>query len=70
MTDRYSGYVVVLDKDIREDDARHVLGILRQLKGVQSVEPVVQSPESIIIERRVQREMQERLWNAVHGEEK
>lgn len=39
MTDRHSGYHVILDHDIREDDAHHVIDALRMIKGVADVVP-------------------------------
>lgn len=44
MTDRYSGFVVVLADDIRDDDAADTLTALRMVHGVARVEPVVSSP--------------------------
>ena len=42
MTDRHSGYLVVLAEDIREDDTgESTLAALRMIRGVQSVEPVL-----------------------------
>ncbi len=40
MTDRYAGFVVVLDEDVREDDAQATINAIRQIKGVLGVEPV------------------------------
>jgi hypothetical protein len=40
MTDRHMGYVVVLDENLREDDAAHVIAALQMIKGVASVTPV------------------------------
>lgn len=44
MTDRYSGFMVVLADDIRDDDAADTLTALRMVHGVARVEPVVSSP--------------------------
>ncbi len=41
MTNRHAGYMVVLEESIREDDAKHIITALSQVKGVISVEPVV-----------------------------
>lgn len=41
MTDRHAAYIVILEDDIREDDAEPVLTALRMIHGVASVEPVV-----------------------------
>jgi hypothetical protein len=40
MTQRHSGYLVILGEDIREDDAESTILALKMIKGVQSVEPV------------------------------
>lgn len=39
MTDRHSGYLVVLEADLREDDAQAVIDALRMVKGVADVIP-------------------------------
>lgn len=42
MTDRHAAYLVVLEEDIREDDAEAgVLTALRMVRGVRSVDPVM-----------------------------
>lgn len=66
MTDRHSGYVVVLDHDMREDDAEATLNALRMVKGVLSVEPIIASPaEGLPIEIRVRHEIREKLFALV-----
>ncbi len=52
MTDRHSGYVVTLAKDIREDDAEAVITALKMIKGVVSVKPVVADVVMHIAEER------------------
>jgi hypothetical protein len=44
MTDRYSGFVVVLSNDTRDDDAAAIQTALSMVQGVARVEPVVSSP--------------------------
>ncbi len=41
MTDRYKGFLVTLDKEIRSDDAEHIINALKMVRGVQSVKPYV-----------------------------
>lgn len=41
MTDRHAGYVVTLEEPIREDTAEKTLSAIRQIKGVLSVEPII-----------------------------
>jgi len=54
MTDRHSGYVVVLEEDLRSDDAEATLTALRMTKGVLTVEPIIASLAGKgIIEERV-----------------
>lgn len=52
MTDRHAGYLVTLEKDIREDDAEDTLTALRQVRGVISVRPIVSGYELAIAQER------------------
>ena len=52
MTDRHAGYWVVLEDDIREDDAEHVVNALRMVKGVAAVEPRMSSFEDAMVRER------------------
>lgn len=61
MTDRHSAYIVVLNSDIREDDAEHIINALRMVKGVASVEPVIADYNQHIARVRVDREWRDRL---------
>lgn len=60
MTDRHAGYVVVLDTDIREDDAEGLMLALRALRGVLTVEPVIGSIEQTIADQRARHQ----YWDA------
>ena len=63
MTDRHSGYVVVLDHDMREDGAEATLNALRMTKGVLSVEPVVADfTAATVAEMRVKSEIRSKLY--------
>lgn len=52
MTDRHSGYVVVLDRDIREDDAEEIIRALRMIRFVADVQPVTADTAELIISTR------------------
>lgn len=66
MTDRHMGYVVVLDKDIHEDDAEHVINALRMVKGVCEVTSVVNDVSvAMLAEMRLRVQLRERVVNAV-----
>ena len=67
MTDRYNAVIVVLDKDIRDDDARPLLSAIQQLKGVISVEGNVASPADHIAQERAQYELKKKMWATLMG---
>lgn len=53
MTDRYAGFLVTLDMDVREDDAQATIAAIKQIKGVRSVDPMVGGIELQIATSRV-----------------
>lgn len=52
MTDRHAGYVVTLDKNVREDDAQPILDAIRMIKGIASVVPERGDAQTAIAEQR------------------
>lgn len=56
MTTRHTGYLVVLDEDIREDDAQYVINALRMVKSVVSVTPVKATHDQVVA--RIRRDSQ------------
>lgn len=65
MTDRHSGYVVVLDENIREDDAQVIIDALKMIKGVKDVVPVVSTPMIAIAATRERVRMRQKLIDLV-----
>jgi hypothetical protein len=63
VTTRHGGYVVVLENDIREDDAEAVINALKMTKGVVSVQPIEGGGTigEIVVTSRVNIAWQERL---------
>lgn len=51
MTDRISGFTVILDHDIRDDDIAPVLAAIEMVKHVISVEPHVADPIGEVVAR-------------------
>jgi len=49
MTDRYKGFLVTLDKEIRSDDAEHIINALKMVRGVQSVKPYVSDMQDMML---------------------
>lgn len=77
MTDRYNAFVVILDKDIRDDDAKPIIDAIKQLRGVLSVEPQTADPLSeYTAETRLRHELFDKIaaiiypneWRATQGE--
>lgn len=66
MTDRYNALTVVLEKDIREDDAEVLVSAIKQLRGVLSVEGNVSTAESHIAHERVRQELAKKLWEVLY----
>lgn len=65
MTDRHRGYVVVLENDIREDDAEAVINAMRMIKGVLTVKPIIADAASMIERERVKVEYNLKLHEAL-----
>lgn len=70
MTDRYNGFIVVLEKNIRSDDAEATINAIRQIRGVLSVRPNIADADSAIAEERVRSELSQKLWQVLFPEHK
>jgi hypothetical protein len=55
--ERHCGYVITLDQDLREEDARATLTALQMIKGVISVEPLI-----LDIHHLLAREKADEIW--------
>lgn len=65
MTDRYNALTVVLERDIREDDAELLINAIRMLRGVLSVNPNVSDLQDHVAIMRVKRELTQKLYDAL-----
>ncbi len=70
MTDRFSSLTVVLEHDIREDDASALIQAIQLLRGVLTVEGNVVDVTSIVAEQRARHELREQLLAVVFPEKK
>lgn len=78
MTDRYKGFIVHLDKDIREDDCEEIITALRMVKRVREVEPLISKLDDAIAYERGKAEalqgvaqyLHQQLEKQIRGEEK
>jgi len=65
MTDRFHSLTVVLERDIREDDAEMLLNALRMLRGVISVEGNIVDVDGYVAEERVRYELRDKLMSVL-----
>lgn len=68
MTDRHTAYVVILENDIREDDAEATITALRMVRGVASVQPIVKTTDHIMATERAKYDLGRRIQAAVTKE--
>jgi len=66
MTDRFSGLLVVLDHDMRDDDAQPIVDAIKQLRGVVDVRGHVGGIEGAIAESRARRVLEDKLYEVLH----
>lgn len=68
MTDRYNSLLVVLEKNIRTDDAKPIIDAIRMVKGVLEVSGNVADPESHVAEVRAVSFLTKKMWEALRPE--
>lgn len=69
MTDRLNALTVVLDHDIRDDDAEPLITAITMIRGVQSVTPHVASSADHVAYSRARHELSEKLFKVIWPEE-
>lgn len=67
MTDRYSGFVVTLEDDIRSDDAEAVTKAISMVKGVLTVRPNLGGSTTCMAEDRVKHRYYVAMHDAVRS---
>lgn len=65
MTDRFNSFTVVLESDMREDDAQVLMNVICQLRGVLKVSGNVSNIETHIAYARARTDIQIKLWDAL-----
>lgn len=66
MTDRIHSLTVVLEKDMRDDDAQALINAITQLRGVLSVSGNISDLSDHIAQVRARRELGEKLFNVIY----
>jgi len=65
MTDRYCGFAITLEKDMREDDAEKIMLALQLVKGVISVKPVVSDLSKHMAYEQARNELAKKLFKVL-----
>jgi hypothetical protein len=65
--DRYNALIVVLNRDVNEEDAQPTINAIRQIKGVLEVEPHVADVVSRMSEMRARIALQRKIWEVLSG---
>jgi hypothetical protein len=65
LSDRYNYLIVVLEKDLKDEDAQPLLEAIQCLRGVLSVTPNVNDPDDWMAQERVRAELSEKLWRVL-----
>jgi len=66
MTDRYNALIVVLEDDMRDDDAVSLISAIKQMRGVLSVQGNVRNIERHVAESRIREELGSKLLNIIY----
>ena len=65
MTDKFSTLTVVLERDIRDDDAELLLNAIRHIKGVLRVKGDVTDPSEYMAYERAKNELRLKLFSSL-----
>lgn len=65
MTDRFHSLTVVLEQDIRSDDAENLMQAIKMMKSVINVRGNVSDPESYMAEERARYNLGRKLLGIV-----
>jgi hypothetical protein len=67
MPDRFNGFLVIMEKDILEEDAQGLMNAIRHFRGVVSVTGHVASASDRIATERAKQEFARRLLDVVNA---
>lgn len=70
MTDRFNALTVVLDKEIREDDAQAIISAISQLRGVASVQGNVADMNSHIAKEQALYKLRGEIMDVLYPQKK
>lgn len=65
MTDRIDSFVVILEKDIREDDIQDTMMAICMVKGVLKAVPQIRDGSYVVIKERIKSQLLYKLFEMV-----
>jgi len=65
MSDSHAGYIVTLEKPLKDEDARAIENAIKQIKCVIDVVPVVADHTHYMAVEQAKFEMREKIWSVV-----
>lgn len=65
MSDRYNYLTVVLERDLKDEDAEPLIEAIKQFRGVLSVTPNVSDATAHLAQERVRVELGNKLWQVL-----
>jgi nitrate reductase NapAB chaperone NapD len=63
MSDRINGFIVVLDKDYKDEDIEPTIKAIEQIKGVIAVKPNIVTADDYIAKERTKIEIVNKLYD-------
>jgi len=70
MTDRYNYLTVVLERNLRDDDAEGLINAIKMLRGVLEVKPNIANAADFLAETRARQDIGEKLWGVLYPKNK
>jgi hypothetical protein len=66
VTDRIFAYTVILEREIRADDAEAIENAIRMVKGVAEVTPQVANASDYFAVETARRELGQKIWEVLY----
>ena len=66
MSDRYNYLTVILEKDLKDEDAEPLMEAIKQFRGVLTVKPNVSNANALLAEERARHDLGEKLWHILY----
>lgn len=70
MTDRYKGFLVTVQGELRSDEADNIINALKMVKGVENVFPYVKEAEDYMMEGKAKRDAYNDILQVIYKKHK